>query len=94
MDLKGKIRAINALVIAPFSKQLKSVLELWSKNISERAREVRLNVKYLMIKTYKNKLQVAFNRLKTGLSFRHRSGRHGNIDEIHDQNYQMNHARL
>jgi len=56
MDLKAKNRAIKALVILPFSKQLKSVLELWSKNISERAREVRLNVKYLIIKTYIAKL--------------------------------------
>lgn len=84
MDLKAKTRAIKALVIVPFSKQLKSVIELWIKNISNHAREVRLNVKYLIIKTYKAKLQIAFNSFKVALNFKQRSGRHGNIDSIHD----------
>jgi hypothetical protein len=34
-----------------------------------RARDVRLDMKYLIIKTYKRKLSVAFNRLKVALTF-------------------------
>lgn len=36
----------------------------------------------------------AFNGLKAGLTFKLRSGRHGNIDSIHDQNYQMEQDRI
>ena len=94
MDRKAKIRAIHALAITPFSKQLKQVLNRWSTNCSGRAREVRLNFKYLLIKTYKAKLLAAFNGFKAGLTFRQRSGQHGNIDSVHAQNYQMEHDRL
>ena len=94
MEAKAKIRAIHALAITPFSKQLKQVLARWNTNCLRRAMEVRLNFKYLLIKTYKAKLLVAFHKLKAGLTFRQRSGRHGNIDSIHAHNYQMEHERL
>ena len=94
MESKAKIRAIHALAIAPFSKQLKQVFNRWIANCSGRAREVRLNFKYLLIKTYKAKLLAAFNGLKAGLTFRQRSGQHANIDQIHAENYRMEHDRL